>query len=240
MDAIPTPIFLVISLALLLLAGGMGVWLYNYATGRDPESKKQERSTAAGSLPEKEVSIPASAQELLSVHRLERDELAVFVRGQRYYHLRGIQDVQVGTDAVKAVTCVMSFAEGWIPAPVEKKQATSPSKPPVDQEAFLEQLRQSDLFPKETSYPGLLDGLKRSSSKSLAPLLTPADAINELVQQRMQEQPDMAKRDIRVTTGEDGSLRFRMGLHTFTEIDDISDPQVKALIQDAIREWTED
>ncbi len=239
MDTIPTPVFLVLSLALLTLAVGMGIWLYNYALGKGAESSKREGSKTTGSLPENELSIPASAQELLSVHRLERGELAVFVRGQRYYHLRGIKDAQVGIDAVEAVVRVMSFAEGWIPTLQKKQSQPDPRPSSLDQEAFLEQLRQSDLFPEEKSSPGMLGQLARRSSKTASPLLTPADQIHALVQQRVKEQPDMAKWDIRVTTSTDGSLRFRVGLHTFSDVDDISDPKAKALIQDAIREWKE-
>jgi hypothetical protein len=235
MDAIPTPVFLVFALALLALAGGIGVWLYNYATGGGAKSSKGEQSPAAKALVETETSIPTSAQELLSVHRLERGELAIFVRGQRYYHLRGIKDAQMGIDAVEAVVSVMSFAEGWIPTIQGTQQSKPAPKSTVDQEIFLEQLRQGDLFPD--SQP---TGQRRRSSRSSAPLLTPADQIHELVQQRVQERPDMARRDIRITTSADGSLRFRVGLDTFSEVDDISDLEVKALIQDAIREWKED
>lgn len=235
MDAIPTPVFLVLFLALLALAAGIGVWLYNYATGGGAGSSKGERSPTAKASAEMETSIPASAQELLSVHRLERGELAIFVRGQRYYHLRGIKDAQMGIDAVEAVVHVMSFAEGWIPTIQSAQQSKPTPKSIVDQEAFLEQLRQSDLFPDPQS-----TGQRRRLSRSPAPLVTPADQINDLVQQRVQEQPDMAKRDIRITTSADGSLRFRVGLDTFTEVDDISDLEVKTLIQDAIREWKED
>ena len=237
MDAIPTPVFLVLFLALLALAGGMGVWLYNYATGGGSGNPKGEGSPAARASAEIESSIPTSAQELLSVHRLESSELAVFVRGQRYYHLRGIKEAQLGIDAVEAVVHVMSFAEGWIPT-IQSTQSKPAPKSAVDQEIFLEQLRQSDLFSDPESSSQV--GQRRKSSRSPAPLLTPADQINDLVQQRVQEQPDMAKRDIRVTTSADGSLRFCVGLHAFTEVDDISDPGVKALIQDAIREWKED
>lgn len=240
MDAIPTPVFLVLSLALLALAVGMGIWLYNYTMGKGSESsEKRERSTATGALPEDELSIPASAQELLSVHRLERGDLAVFVRGQRYYHLRGIKDAQLGIEAVEAVVRVMSFAEGWIPTLQQTQSQPAPRPSAVDQEAFLEQLRQSDLFPEEKSSPGMLSQIARRSSKTSTPLLTPADQIHALVQQRIKERPDMAKRDIRITTSTDGGLSFRVGLHTFSTVDDISDPQVKALIRDAIREWKE-
>jgi hypothetical protein len=69
--------------------------------------------------------------------------------------------------------------------------------------------------------------------------LTPADAINELVQQRLQERPDMARQIISITTGADGGLRIRVGLKTFTDAGAIPDPEARALVQDAIREWKE-
>ncbi|MEE8389827.1 MAG: hypothetical protein V3S14_03390 [Anaerolineae bacterium] len=239
MDAIPSFVFLILALALLVLAGGLGIWVYNYITGKGSASPKRKRPSATGMSAEMEAAIAAGAQELLSVHRLERGELAVFVQGQRYYHLRGIQDAQMGIEAVEAVVRVMSFAEGWLPALQQRMSQSSPAKSAVDAEAFLEQLRQSDLFPQETPSPGLLGQMGRKSSQPLAPLLTPADQINNLVQERMQGQPDLLRRNIRITTSADGSLRFRVGLDTFTEIDEIPDPEVMALIQDAIREWKE-
>ena len=239
MDTIPSFVFLILALALLALAGGLGIWIYNFLTGEGSESPKRERSSATG-MSAVEASVAAGAQELLSVHRLKRDELAVFVRGQRYYHIRGIQDPQLGIEAVEAVVRVMAFAEGWLPILQQQVSQSSPTKPTVDAETFLKQLRQSELFPQETSPPGLLGSLGRKSSQPLAPLLTPADEINNLVHERMQERPDMARRDIRITTSTDGSLHFRIGMETCTEVDNISDPEVKALIQDAIREWKED
>lgn len=250
MDVIPSYVFLILALALLAMAVGLGIWLFNYITGggsESPSRERRERSPTTRALVEMETSVPAGARELLSVHRLERGELAVFVRGQRYYHLRGIKDSQLGTEAVEAIVRVMAFAEGWLPALRQQASRPSPTEPtvspasPVDQEAFLERLRQSDLFPLETAPSSGLFGRrkKHKSSQPLEPLLTPADEINELVQQRLQERSDMFRQDISLTTGQDGGLCIRVGVQTFTEADDIPDPEVRAFIQDAIREWKE-
>ncbi|MBL7062947.1 MAG: hypothetical protein ISS49_01905 [Anaerolineae bacterium] len=63
------------------------------------------------------------------------------------------------------------------------------------------------------------------------------DEINDLVQQRLQERPALAEYRIRLTTGEDGGLCIHVGQQTFGAVGDVSDPEVRALIQDAIREW---
>lgn len=239
MDAIPASVFLVLALALLSLAGGLGVWVYKYFTGGGSESQKRERPPTTKASAEVEVAAEAGAQELLSVCRTEKGELVIFVQGQRYQHLREIKDPQLGNETVKAIRRMLTFAEGWLPSLSQEPSPPSPTQSTVDEESFLEQLRQGDMFPVGTSPPGLFSRRKRKPPQPLAPLLTPADEINELVQQRVQERPDMAKRDIRITTSADGSLRIRVGLHTFTKVDDISDPEVKSLVQDVIREWKE-
>jgi hypothetical protein len=206
-----------------------------------------EPAPAADVPAEPMPTISPSPRELLSICRTENGELAVFVQGQRYHHLRGIKDRQVGTETIEAIRCVMAFAEGWLPAPRQEpiqpapiKSTVEPVKPTVDEETFLERLRQTDLFPAEKKPPGLLDGLRIGRvRREFDPLMTPADAINHLVQQRLEEHPGMARQDISIITGEDGGLCFRVGIRTFTEIASIPDSEVRALIQDAIREWKE-
>jgi len=63
------------------------------------------------------------------------------------------------------------------------------------------------------------------------------DEIDELVQQRLQARPDLAGRKVRLTTGVAGGLRVYVDQQAFDAVGDVSDPQIKALIQDAIREW---
>jgi hypothetical protein len=69
--------------------------------------------------------------------------------------------------------------------------------------------------------------------------VTPADQINDLVQQRVDEHPGMAYQDIRITTGDDGGLCFHVGARTYAQVDQIPDPEVKTLVQDAIQAWRE-
>jgi len=66
--------------------------------------------------------------------------------------------------------------------------------------------------------------------------LTFVSEIDDMVQQRLEERPDLARHRIRLTTGEVG-LSIQVDQQTFDTIDDVPDPQIKALIQDAIREW---
>jgi len=241
MDTIPSSVFLLVVLALLAMAGGLGVWLYNYVKNQGLDSPKRERPPIT-ETPKSGDAAQAGARELLSIYRMEKGDLAIFVQGERYHHLREIRDTRLGNETVEAIKHVMAFAEGWLPS--VQQQTPQPPAPPestaMDAEAFLEQLRQRDLFPAEKPAPGLLGARRRRSApQPLPPLRTPADEINELVQKRLQARPGGIKPDIHLSTGDDGSLRIRVGLQTCASPDDIADPQMRALVQDAIREWKE-
>jgi hypothetical protein len=249
MDAIPPFVFLILVLALLALAAGLAIWLFGYATGDQKRTSKPTQKATEKREPSMPVDTPAATGELLSVYRMEEDgELAVFVQGQRYDHLREIKDRELGGDVVKAIKCVMIFAEGWLPVVRQESPQPVPVKPTEGEpaqlsaagETFLEQLRQSNLFPVEKKPAGVLDGLaRRRKRQALDPLLTPADAINGIIQQRLEGRPNLARHNIRLTTGQDGGLRFHVGLQTFTAAEEISDPEIQGFIQDAIREWRE-
>ena len=242
MDTFPSFVFLVFALILLALAGGLGFWLYNYITGGGTGDGKHERPSVVEASTGEEATMETHAQELLSVRRTKRGDLAVFVQGALYHHLREIRDPQLGQETVEAIRRVLAFAEGWLPSLRQEPSEPPSAESSVDEEAFLGKLRQSDMFSLEAPSSGPFGRRSRGGRRPfqpLEPLLTPADAINELVQQRLQERPDMARQIISITTGADGGLRIRVGLETFTEASAIPDPEARALVQDAIREWKE-
>jgi hypothetical protein len=245
MDQIPPAVFLIVVLALLAIGAGLLIWLIGFTKDKDEQEARQEKEVrhapTAEAVTKPKTAAPATGdQELLRVSRTAMGELGIFVQGQRYYHLRGVRDPQVGRETVDAIKAVMAFAEGWLPA--LRKDASQPASEPsaVDEEEFLEKLRQSDLFPLEERPPGLLDGLaRRTLLRPEGALLTPADEIHALVQRRLEELPELAKHNIRVTTAPDGVLCFQVGLERFSAVDEIPNPEIQALIQDAIREWRE-
>jgi hypothetical protein len=61
--------------------------------------------------------------------------------------------------------------------------------------------------------------------------------INDLVQKRLKEHPDLTEHLVTLTTAIDGGLRIYVDHQAFQSIDDITNPRVKNVIQSAIREW---
>jgi len=235
MESPPSFAYLFFAVAVFVIVVGGFVWLVGYIGGKG-EKKPQERkwpsmsATSAGP----ETPAPAGERELLRVSRTENDELAVFVQGQHHRHLREIADPQVGRETIQAIKAVLEFSKDWLPA-IRQPAAPSTSSPEIgaDQETFLAQSPP----PASKKLPGLLTSLQTQTPSNLLDPLPLVDEIDDLVQQRLQKQPGLATRHIRLTTGTAGGLRVYVDQQAFDAVDDISDPQVKAIIQDAIREW---
>jgi len=229
MGELPLAVYVILALASFAIAGGLLVWIVGYVRGRGKESHGGREKPA--------VAPSAGEQELLRVSRVKKGNLVVFVQGRRYRHLREITDLQVGHETIEALKAVLAFAEGWLPS-VQQQRSTqpSPTKPTVDQEVFLQQLRQSPP-PPQRKRPGLF---VRSQAKAPRTILEPpqfVEEIDDLVQQRLRERPDLAKRRIGLTTGKGGGICIHVDLQTFDSIDDVPDSEVRGLIQDAILEW---
>jgi hypothetical protein len=255
LNEIPIGVFLVLIVALLVLAGGLGLWLVEYIKSSRKESSSRltvaERYEGApeDSIKDLIQDSVAEAQsgevELLRVARTVQGETIVFVQGQPRRHLREIKDLQRGQDTIEALKAVLAFAEGYIPASARPSQSAqtappqaSPQAPAIGEEEFLERLRHTDLFPAEQKSPGIW-GLpkRRRPSEPSSPLITPADQINELVQQRLEEAPHLARYNVHVTTGADGGVCVHVGLQTYAVVDDIPEVEIRALVQDAVNRW---
>ena len=255
MNELPPAVYMIFALVAFAVAGGLLAWLVGYIRGKGKQNSDDLPPVASGgseipvrmSEPPPEPAPapklqPRTEEDLLRVSRVGpgKGGLAVFVQGKRYRHLRDVRDPQVGKEAVEALNAVLAFAEGWLPArpqPPSQSEPTRRAASAEDEEAFLARLRRSDLLPGETS-SGLAGRLKRRRSPSaLDPIVPPAEAINSLVQQRLASRPGLSSYNIRITTVEDGSLRIHVGLDVFSAVDEIQNSEIRALIQDAIREW---
>jgi len=188
--------------------------------------------------------LQAEERQLLSVLRTGTGEWVIQIKGRLYRHLQEITDVAAKEEALEAVKAVLSFA--GVPS--------APTKNTIE-ETFLQHLQQRAAGSAETSGAlaslaagggSLLAAMDRSIREMISPplpeplLLTPAEQIDMLVQLRLNEQPELKRYGtIRVSTGKDGGLRFNVGLRSYQKVDDIAEPEVRAVIEDSIREWRE-
>jgi len=119
---------------------------------------------------------------------------------------------------------VMAFSEGMLPStPQAAPRAQQPSPKPSS--------RITDKPPEPTAASTL-----HKPGSMLDPLFL-VEGIDGLLQQRVRERPDMAGRFIRLATGRGGGLRIYIDQQVFESINDITDSEVRTLIQQVIREW---
>ncbi|MFQ6101823.1 MAG: hypothetical protein ACE5OS_11410 [Anaerolineae bacterium] len=237
MGALPPFVFLILTLAAFAVAGALLAWVIGHVSGKGKgSSKKREQRLTDVPPAESETTTRADEQELLRVSRTKKGDLAVFVQGQRYRHLRKITDPEMGRETIEALKAVLAFAEGWLPSTQQQVAPPTSPAPDVDQAMFLKQLRQAP--PSPTVKPAGLRGLLPTQApRTMLEPLTFVDEIDDLVQQRLQERPELTELRIRLTTDEAAGLRIQVNQQTFDSVSDIPYPQIRALIQDAIREW---
>jgi hypothetical protein len=99
-------------------------------------------------------------------------------------------------------------------------------------------------LPGESTPPPIPDIPRRTLGKPVRGIpgrtldpLDLANTIDQMVQQRLRERPDLAGRRIRLASGMDGGLRIYVDDKVFEAVGDVTDFKVRELIRDTIREW---
>jgi hypothetical protein len=250
-QALPPGVYALASILSFVLACGLVIWVIRSAGRRRnrvkpspspaplPSPPKPNTSTQqepSSTNPETGPPQPSKAvdrEELLSVARTEEGEMLVLARGQPYRRLRDINDPRLGQDTIEAIHAMLVFAEGWIPF-IQKWSAESAK---AAQEHLAPQSPQQGTTP----YPGRPTSPTSTTTiprpGSLLEPLPLVSEINDLVQRRLKEHPDLSEHLITLTTAVDGSLRIYVDHTAFQSVDAISDPGVRNLIQNAIQEW---
>ncbi len=238
MSSLPDFVYLLFPVLVFAAAVGGFVWLISYIGGKGKKSSHESERQPV-SVTSSEAKAPAQMDEqrdLLCVSRT-KDGLVISVQGQRRHRLQEITDPRVVRETIEAIKAVLEFSEGWLPATRQQVvQLASSPEDNLDHETFLTQLRQSP--PPASKKPsGLLASLQRQTPSNLLDPLHLVDEIDDLVQQRLRERPELAQRHVRLTTGATGGLRIYVGQQAFDAVGDVPDSQIKALVQAAIREW---
>jgi hypothetical protein len=243
MGTLPPEFLLVVIGLVFALAGALGVWLVRYITGRG--KSKPARSAAAPSTEADELS-PDDGKELLRVSRTKAGELVVFVQSRHYHHLRGITDRKVGRETVEAINTVQEFAAGLLPtsqrtspqaSPASPQPAVTPGAPRAEQKGPARRARRPSTPPPLPEKPVAGRGAPARKPGNLLDPLTFVEDIDELVKRRIQERPDLAGRFVHLEASPGGGIRIYVDRQVFEGVGDVTDPQVRAIIQDAIREW---
>lgn len=253
MDTLPVLAYALFALIPISLACILAIWLVRTLSGGGKKRGAQQLSppsvsvSQAQSPPAQQVQSPTTPRteptpavgptddrELLRIVRTEEGGLSVLAGGRPYRRLRDINDPRVGQDTMEAIRAVLTFAEGWISFIQEWSTEVSESRAsPVRSIPAQQPHRESA---RRTASPQTGTMAIPPPGSMLAPLPL-IDEINDLVQVRLREYPELADHLITLSTALDGSLRIYVDHQVFHAVGDITNPKIKALIQGAIREW---
>jgi hypothetical protein len=260
MEALPPAAYAFASILSFILACALVVWIIRAAsrkgrrapttdddhpkpvttpTPSEPDSNpvREEPSLSSAETIPPHWGETIGRRELLSIARTDEGETLVLAGGQPYRRLRDINDPRLGQDTIEAIRAVLVFAEGWIPY-IQKWSAESASlsQATTEQPSLLHSPHPSGgPYPARPQSPAATTTIPKPGSM-LEPLPL-VSQINDLVQRRLEEHPDLSDHLITLATTIDGGLRIYVDHQAFQSIDDITEPKVKSLIQGAIREW---
>ena len=231
-------------LALLLIGGGIA--LMRSQRGQDEDRIAGEKKAllrdagpaAAGGRP-KEAAQDAGTSGAVEILRVWRDpvdgRLSVRLRGETAAAAEGLSAGQ--RDQLRRVVAELA---GWLERPVvagdapEEVAVQSPPEPerPLPFAATL---------PDEPELADLMPFRKKEQPKlpeEPAPPRSIAAQIDEILQEKLAASP-LAGQTVRLSEDLGGGLKIIVGDHQYQGIDEVAEPDVRALIKSAVREWNE-
>jgi hypothetical protein len=255
MDVLPVAAYAIAALIPIALACILTAWLVRFLSDGGKKRSAQQLSppsppvaqaqpspiqqAQSPTAPQAESTPPAGPtgnRELLSIVRTEKGGLSVLAGGKPYRRLRDINDPRVGQDSIEAIRAILAFAEGWLPFIQEWSAEVSQAQAPPARSTPAQQSGPRSIGRAALPHAHTMAIPPPGSMLAPLPLI---DEVNDLVQKRLRENPELADHLITLSTALDGSLRIYVDQQVFQAVSDITNPKVKALIQGAIREWEE-
>jgi hypothetical protein len=65
----------------------------------------------------------------------------------------------------------------------------------------------------------------------------PAEQLDRILQELLREHPELPYRAVRLETLPDGTMGILIGTQRYQRVEDVPDPELRALLQEAIQRW---
>jgi hypothetical protein len=179
---------------------------------------------------------PPDSVELLRVWRdLSDGSLILEIGGQQF---KSISEMKAAHLDRRLMNVVHDLTAMLRTAPQQPKAPPTPTPTPPSS------------TPKDETFPSMAPGEMfrqmgrvamghKSEPAEKAPTVSIPDQIEELLQNRLVNLPDYAGRSIHVQPSPLGGVRIEVDGQFFDGVGEVPDDEVRALIQDAVREWEE-
>jgi len=197
-------------------------------------------------LPESPQAADQQGEVMRVLRDAERGRVLVQVGGRRYARLREIEDAQVGRRVLWAIADLIRFTGGMA---ANAQVVRSAAQEVRWEEAPPTETRPAAAPINAGAGPGAV-GVGQSVSEFFrrgfgpAPVSTPAPESRSFVEQiEVILQGQLAALDVplphevHVSAGPDQRLQIQIGRERYGSVDEVPDPQVRALIRAAVAEW---
>jgi hypothetical protein len=124
------------------------------------------------------------------------------------------------------------------PEPTPSESELVPPPPPEAEAAFRASLQgRSSQEPPQPQRGGLFGRPKPKSEAAVPSSFNLAEEINQIVQTRLMVSPLSATTDIEIVSDPSGGIQIKVDGISYASPDDISDPEVRTLIKESIKQW---
>jgi hypothetical protein len=177
--------------------------------------------------------------------------LVVEVEGKSYRRLYDVQDGDVGRRLLETVNRLVEFSKGketviartpHLPTRMATPSGAASTLASMDDESLA--ALEEDMLPDSESQlkknrisVDPVPFRRRSEADFRGITLDLASEIEQLLQMRIKVLPEFSERYIHVTSAPDGGLRFDVDGTRYSNLDELADPDVQALIRAAISDW---
>ena len=228
---------------------------------KDPRPRGKERAATPEAPPDGEPAQTPRQDEMMRVLRNpDTGRVMVEVEGRRYEHIREIEDAQVGRRVLWAIADLIRFTGGvatnpqavrsasaavdWeegTPAPVPGTgRAWSP--PPAMSPAAMPPTSGAGASPPTSLSQSMRAFFQRGFSPAPSGSAAPApnsfvEQIEVILQRRLGALDTPLPHEVHIQSGPEQRLQIQVGREVYGSVDEVADPQVRALIQAAVSEW---
>ena len=192
----------------------------------------------------------------------EHNEFSVQVVSRRYRTISDVADPAVGQRILEGISHLLRFSRGRLsandgvrvvpmpalsvrPAAMRVRLAPGDGEPrriatSDEEDAFFRQLMSQSPQPSKAQVqrPSLAGSIRRlgKHSPSTQSTLTLAEEIDRILQRKLESSP-LAHVDAQIVSRPDGSVRIRVGTQFYDRPSELSDAELRKIIEASIAEW---
>ncbi len=184
-------------------------------------------------------------KDFLRMRRGASGTWEIRLNGQLYYNISSVYDEPIRQEYAEATRALVLFGKEYLqkqPA-AGNKPASAPTPPPPTQSpagtgeitGTFRSIDPTSNAPRVA--PPREPELRRSGPPSLLPVIDLAKEINGIIEEFRPRYPNLSNRVIRLQNAPGGGVNVAIDGIVYATVDQVPDPEIRAMIQAATKEW---